>query len=96
MGQKAEGGKGRSYFYFSLDVLNRMTQNKWYHLHCSSMGKESAIVCFCPAKNTILPECVHTKFLKEFGEEQFEDYDTNDGSKWFTPPRVVDDCSNLS
>jgi hypothetical protein len=72
----------------SLDVLNRMTQNKWYHLHCSSMGKESAIVCFCPAKNTILQECVHSKFLTEFGEEQFEDYDTDNGSKWFTPPRA--------
>jgi len=92
---KRKVAKVRVISNLSLDVLNRMTQNKWYHLHCSSMGKESAIVCFCPAKNTILQECVHTKFLNEFGEEQFEDYDTDNGSKWFTPP-CVDDCPNLT
>jgi hypothetical protein len=40
------------------------------------MGEETAIVCFCPAVN-MLNECVHTKFLKEFGAQQFEAYDAD-------------------
>lgn len=85
-----ENGRRRRFELFIANLLSIrrtylrfVTQNKWYHLHCSSMGKESAIVCFCPAKNA-LHDCVHTRFLKEFGEEQFEHYNpnTDDGSKY--------------
>jgi hypothetical protein len=50
-------------------------QMSWHHLHCTVIGSETATVCFCPSVN-VHQDCVHTLFIKDFGQEQFPNEDT--------------------
>ena len=45
----------------------------WYHLQRSKIGQETAIVCLCPeARTNRKQDCLHKRFLEEFGEEKFQ------------------------
>jgi hypothetical protein len=57
--------------WFCTDSLE-LLQSFWFHLQRKRIGNDWAMACFCPSGNP----CVHVRFARDYGEEQFPDDET--------------------
>ncbi|KAG6807586.1 hypothetical protein H0H92_007030 [Tricholoma furcatifolium] len=52
------------------DAKTATATRRWYHLQSQKIGHQMVNMCLCPNDE---PECVHAKFLTQFGKEEFPD-----------------------
>ncbi|KAG6807252.1 hypothetical protein H0H92_008238, partial [Tricholoma furcatifolium] len=58
------------YIVQGWDVKTATATRRWYHLQSQNIGLETVNTCLCPTDEL---DCVHAKFLAQFGQEEFPD-----------------------